>query len=31
VGSAAALSAFNSLAEAVTAFLVGNLLRWLWW
>jgi hypothetical protein len=26
-----ALSTFNSLAAAVAAFLLGNVLRWLWW
>jgi ABC-type sulfate transport system permease component len=26
-----ALSAFNSLAAAVAAFVLGNLARWLWW
>jgi ABC-type sulfate transport system permease component len=25
------LSTFNSLAAAVAAFLLGNLLRWVWW
>jgi hypothetical protein len=26
-----ALSTFNSLATAIAAFLLGNLVRWLWW